>query len=125
MNYFSAENLSKSFGEQSLFEDLTFGLSRGDKTALIARNGTGKTTLLRILMGKIAPDSGVFTFRGGIKSAFLEQAPDLDGNLTIDQVMLTTNTPMLVVIKKFDKALDNHSIQQSPDTAKNVGTGYK
>lgn len=116
MNYFSAENLSKSFGEQSLFEGLTFGLSRGDKTALIARNGTGKTTLLRILMGKIAPDSGQFTFRGGIKSAFLEQTPDLDGTLTIDQIILTTNTPMLVVIRKFEKALENHSENQSPDT---------
>ena len=49
VNYFSAESLSKSFGEQFLFKDLTFGLARGDKTALIARNGTGKTTLLKIL----------------------------------------------------------------------------
>ena len=53
MNYFSAENISKSFGEQLLFEGLTFGLARGDKTAFVARNGTGKTTLLRILMGKM------------------------------------------------------------------------
>jgi ATP-binding cassette subfamily F protein uup len=117
MNYFSAENLSKSFGEQVLFEGLTFGLARGDKTALIARNGTGKTTLLRIMMGKMVSDSGEFTFRGGIKTAFLEQVPDLDGSLTIDQLILTANTPVLSVIQRYEKALDKHSHLQTADTA--------
>jgi len=102
MNYFSAENLSKSFGEQLLFEDITFGLARGDKTALIARNGSGKTTLLKILMGKLSCDTGNFTFRGGIKTAFLEQEPDLDGSLTIDQLIMSANTPVLEVIKKYE-----------------------
>ena len=118
MNYFSAENLSKSFGEQVLFEGLTFGLARGDKTALIARNGTGKTTLLKIMMGKMASDSGEFTFRGGIKTAFLEQVPDLDGSLTIDQLILTANTPVLSVIQHYEKALDKHSHHQTTDTGK-------
>ncbi len=115
MNYFSAENLSKSFGEQILFEGLTFGLARGDKTALIARNGSGKTTLLRILMGKLDSDSGEYTFRSGIKRAFLEQAPDLDGALTIDQLIATTNTPVLAVIRSYEKALDKHAKDQSPE----------
>jgi len=118
MNYFSAENLSKSFGEQVLFEGLTFGLARGDKTALIARNGSGKTTLLRILMGKMASDSGEFTFRGGVKTAFLEQTPDLDESLTIDELILTTNTPVLSVIQNYEKALDKHSHDQTPDRNK-------
>jgi len=120
MNYFSAENLSKSFGEQVLFEGLTFGLARGDKTALIARNGTGKTTLLNILSGKIASDSGEFTFRGGIKKAFLEQIPDLDGTKTIDQLILTTNTPVLAVIQRYEKALEMHSRHQTSDTGKTL-----
>lgn len=115
MNYFSAENLSKSFGEQILFEGLTFGLARGDKTALIARNGTGKTTLLRILMGKMDSDSGEYTFRSGIKRAFLEQAPDPDGSLTIDQLIATTNTPVLSVIRSYEKALADHEQNQSPE----------
>ena len=85
MNYLSAENISKSFGEQLLFEGLSFGLSRGDKTALIARNGVGKTTLLRILAGKESTDTGEFTFRNGIKTAFLEQTPELDERLTIQE----------------------------------------
>ncbi len=74
MNYLSAENISKSFGEQVLFEGLTFGLARGDKTALIARNGVGKTTLLRILSGKESSDTGEFAVRTGIRTGFLEQA---------------------------------------------------
>ena len=118
MNYFSAENLSISFGEQVLFEGLTFGLARGDKTALIARNGTGKTTLLRILMGRIASDSGDFTFRNGIKKAYLEQVPDLDGSLTIDELILTANTPVLAVIQHYERTLDKHSQHQTADTGK-------
>jgi len=90
MNYLSAENISKSFGELKLFEGLSFGLSRGDKTALIAKNGTGKTTLLRILMGKESADSGEFRFRKGIKTAFLEQAPELDDALSIDELIAST-----------------------------------
>jgi ABC transport system ATP-binding/permease protein len=118
MNYFSAENLSKSFGEQLLFEGITFGMARGDKTALIARNGTGKTTLLRILMGKMTSDSGEFTFRGGIKTAFLEQIPDLDDSLTIDQLILTTNTPVLTVIQNYERAFEKHLNNQTPVTDK-------
>ncbi|MDX2414574.1 MAG: ABC-F family ATP-binding cassette domain-containing protein [Bacteroidales bacterium] len=118
MNYLSAENLSKSFGEQILCENLTFGLERGDKTALIARNGTGKTTLLRILMGKMSSDTGEYTMRGGIKTAFLEQSPDLDDSLTIDQLILTKNTPVLDVIQLYERALDKHSLTQTKDTAK-------
>lgn len=117
MNYFSAENLSKSFGEQLLFEGLTFGLARGDKTALIARNGTGKTTLLRILTGRMSADTGNFTFRDGIKMAFLEQAPELDGSLTIDQAIGSTNTPVLAVITRYEAALARHSANPTAETS--------
>lgn len=117
MNYLSAENLSISFGEQLLFENLTFGLEQGDKTALIARNGTGKTTLLRILMGKMSADTGNFTFRGGVKTAFLEQSPDLDDTLSIDELILSANTPVLTVIKAYEMALEKHSKSQSGETA--------
>lgn len=120
VNYFSAESLSKSFGEQFLFKDLTFGLARGDKTALIARNGTGKTTLLKILMGKIGADSGKFTFRRGIKTAFLEQEPELDGSLTIDQVIMTTNTKVVEIIKKHERAVEDHSHNQTEETLKRL-----
>lgn len=105
VNYLSAENISKAFGEQVLFSDLTFGLAKGDRTALIARNGTGKTTLLRILGGKEQQDSGEFTFRNGIKVAFLEQLPELEDTLTIDALILTANTPVISVIRSYEAAV--------------------
>ncbi len=116
MNYFSAENLSKSFGEQQLFEGLTFGLARGDKTAFVARNGTGKTTLLRILMGKMNSDTGEYTFRNGIKTAFLEQSPELDDSLSIDQLILSANTPIIDIIQRYERALDKQSRIQNEET---------
>jgi len=120
MNYLSAENISKSFGEQLLFEGITFGLERGDKAAIIARNGTGKTTLLRILAGMESSDSGAFTFRNDIKVAFLEQSPDLDQNLSIDELILTANTSVLTVIKHYEKVLQEHSRQQTEQTASDL-----
>jgi len=117
MNYLSVENISKSFGEQLLFEGITFGLERGEKTAIIARNGTGKTTLLRILAGMESSDSGAFTFRNDIKVAFLEQSPDLDQNLTIDELILSANTAVLKVIKHYEKVLQEHANQQTEEAA--------
>ena len=118
MNYLSAENISKSFGDQSLFEGITFGLAKGDKSALIARNGTGKTTLLRILAGKESTDSGEFTFRNGIKTAFLEQAPDLDNSLTIDELMLPANEQLFSVIRHYEKVLVEHAARQTSETGR-------
>lgn len=118
MNYLSAENLSKSYGDQNLFEGITLGLSRGDKTAIIARNGTGKTTLLRILAGVESTDTGEFTFRNGIKVAFLEQAPDLDGSLSIDELILSANTPILSVIQHYEEVLKKNTENHSAETEK-------
>ncbi|MFC2090405.1 ABC-F family ATP-binding cassette domain-containing protein [Bacteroidota bacterium] len=116
MNYLSAENISKSFGEQQLFEGLSFGLSRGDKTALIARNGTGKTTLLRILMGREESDTGEFTLRNGIKAAFLEQSPELDETVNIEELIRSANTPVLTIIQNYKQALEKHSNNASDNS---------
>jgi ATP-binding cassette subfamily F protein uup len=117
MNYLSAENISKSFGDQMLFEGITFGLAKGEKAALIARNGTGKTTLLRILAGMESSDSGAFTFRNGIRLAFLEQSPDLDQSLTIDELLLSANTAVMTVIKQYERVLEEHAGEQSGNEA--------
>lgn len=92
-----------------LFEGITFGLARGEKAAIIARNGTGKTTMLRILAGMESSDSGEFTFRNDIKVAFLEQAPELDQTITIDELILSANTAVLTVIKQYEKVLQEHA----------------
>ena len=120
MNYLSAENLSKGFGDQQLFEGITFGLSKGDKTAIIARNGTGKTTLLRILAGMESADGGEFTFRNDIKVAFLEQAPELNQRLTIDELIVSANTSVLKVIQRYEKVLKKHSDRHTDETARSL-----
>ncbi len=122
MNYLSAENISKAFGDQLLFEGITFGLSKGDKAAIIARNGTGKTTLLRILAGMESADEGEFTFRNDIRVAFLEQAPELDHSLTIDELIVSANTSILTVIQRYEQVLKEHSDRHTEETARNLET---
>jgi len=105
MNYLSVENLSKTYGDKTLFEGLNFGFNKGEKVALIANNGTGKTTLLRILSGKEMPDSGEVTWRDGVKIAFLEQEPEMNGELTIDEMIYSGDAPVLKVIHAYEKAV--------------------
>lgn len=109
MNYLSAEDLSISYGDKLLFEGLSFGLHKGEKTALIASNGTGKSTLLKILTGKESPDTGKVTLREGVRIAFLEQEPTLDENLTIDEMILSPASPVAKVIKEYEHALQLQS----------------
>ena len=81
MNYLSVENLSKSFGERVLFENISFGIDKGQKVAFIAKNGTGKSTLLKILAGEAGYDSGNVVFRNDIKTGILQQSPNYDLSL--------------------------------------------
>ncbi len=79
----SVENLTKSFGDKILFENITFGINAGQKTALIARNGYGKSTLLNILTHKTLPDSGDYTYRKDVRMAYLPQTPDFHAHQTV------------------------------------------
>ena len=83
------ENLTKSFGDRLLFGDITFGVNEGDKIGIIAKNGTGKTTLLNIISGKEPYDDGKITFHNDIKVGFLEQIPDLAPDMTVMDVCMT------------------------------------
>lgn len=83
------EGLTKSYGDRMLFADVTFGIFEGDKVGLIARNGTGKSTMLRIIAGKEDYDSGNIVFRSGLRIGYLEQTPDIDPSLTPLQYMET------------------------------------
>ncbi|MDE6610499.1 MAG: ATP-binding cassette domain-containing protein, partial [Muribaculaceae bacterium] len=77
------DRLTKSVGDRILFSDVTIGISEGDKIGLIAKNGTGKTTLLRCITGIDSPDSGTVTKRDGVTVGFLEQSPCFPDNATI------------------------------------------
>jgi ABC transport system ATP-binding/permease protein len=107
MNLLSVESLSKSFGEQILFQNVSFGVSKGQKVALVARNGAGKTTLLKILNGLESPDSGTVAWRSGIKKTIVPQEPVLNEQLSIIDELLATDDPVQSAIREYEMALSN------------------
>ena len=107
MNYLSVENISKSYGERILLEDISFGINKDQKIALVAKNGTGKTTLLNIIAGVDVPDSGQVVFRKGLKLAYLSQKDDLNENLTIEESIFDSDNETLKVIQQYEHALKN------------------
>jgi ATP-binding cassette subfamily F protein uup len=113
VNYLSVDRLEKNLGERILFSDLSFGLSKGDKLALVANNGTGKSSLLKILAGKDEPDAGEVVFRNGIRIGYLAQEPELPEHLTIEQLVRSANTEMLSLIKRYQDAVEQHSLKIS------------
>ncbi|WP_375324992.1 ABC-F family ATP-binding cassette domain-containing protein [Flagellimonas sp. GZD32] len=107
MNLLTVENISKSYGEVVLFSDISFGINQGQKIALIAKNGSGKTSILNIMSGKDSSETGQVTTRKGIKVSFLEQEPDLNPNLTVEETIFTTDNEILKIIAAYEKAVDN------------------
>lgn len=107
MNYLSVENLTKSFGDRVLFESLTFGIDQGQKIAFIAKNGTGKSTFLKILFGTEGYDSGNIVFRKGIKTGFLQQSPSFSEKATIEQVVFQSDSEQIKAILEYEKAAKN------------------
>jgi ATP-binding cassette subfamily F protein uup len=120
MNYLSVDDLSKSFGDKTLFTNLSFGLSKRDKVALVASNGAGKTTLMRMLMGKEDHDSGNITFADGIRVGFLEQQPDFEGQLTINELITGSHTHVMQVIRNYELALKNQDAHISADSQREL-----
>ncbi|UNY97602.1 ABC-F family ATP-binding cassette domain-containing protein [Zhouia spongiae] len=107
MNYLSVENIAKSYGEHILFSDISFGINKDQKIALIAKNGTGKTSLLNIITGKDIPDSGQVVTRNSLNIAFLSQEPDLIPSLTIEETIFASENKILKVIHNYERALKN------------------
>ncbi len=107
MNLLTVENISKSFGELVLFENLSFGVNKDQKIAFIAKNGTGKTSILKMLSGVDAPDTGQISYRNGIRVSFLEQEPEMNPDLTIEETIFASDNEVLRVIASYEKALAN------------------
>lgn len=105
MNYLSVENLTKSFGDRILFQDLNFGIDLGQKVAIVAKNGSGKTTLLRCLMDLEHYDTGRIVYRNDIRIAFMEQSENLDENHTILEAVFAHDLPEIQIVKKYNLAL--------------------
>jgi ATP-binding cassette subfamily F protein uup len=107
MNYVSVENISKSFGERTLFENLSFGINKDQKIAFIAKNGSGKTCIMKILNGEDEPDTGQVVVRKDINMAFLSQDATLQDELTIEESIFASDNATLKVIEQYEKALEN------------------
>lgn len=110
----TVENLSKSFGEKLLFEDISFGINAGQKTALIARNGTGKTSLLNIITGSALADTGKVVFRNDVRMAYLPQNPLMNETMTVREYVFASENKYVQAVNNYEKALLN--IQLSPST---------
>ena len=117
MNYLSVENISKSFGERVLFEGLNFGLNYGDKMALIANNGSGKTSMLKIIAGKDVPGTGKVTVRNGIRIGYLEQEPIFNEKYTVNELLYNSNAKVVKIIREYESALEMQTNDYNDITA--------
>ncbi len=118
MNLISVDNISKSYGEKVLFSNISFGISKGDKVALVANNGTGKSTLLKIILGKDVSDDGEITLHPGIKIAMLEQEPNFDKALTVNEIIKSTDSVMLRLVADYEVAIINQANNFNSETQK-------
>lgn len=107
MNYLSAEHISKSYGDKTLFSDISLLINRGDKVALIAKNGTGKSTFLRVLGGLEAPEgeNARIIVRDDIRTIFLHQEPDFNPKDTVLDAVFDVENPKVRAIREYESAL--------------------
>jgi ABC transport system ATP-binding/permease protein len=107
VNYLSVENISKSYGERVLFEDISFGINKDQKVAFVAKNGSGKTSILNIIAGLDTPDTGKIVTRKEISMAYLSQNDVLNPDLTIEETIFATENKILSIVNQYEKALKN------------------
>ena len=105
ISYLQIENLTKSFGDRILFENISLGIGEGDRIGLIAKNGAGKTTLLNILAGKENYDSGNIVFRNNLRVGYLEQSPSYPPELTVIQACFQSDNDTVRLIAEYEQAL--------------------
>ncbi len=105
ISYLQIENISKRYGETVLFENISFGIGKGSKLALIAPNGTGKTSLLNIIGGKDTPDTGTVIFRNNITIGYLEQSPEVNDDNTVMDEVFTADSEEINVIRQYENMM--------------------
>lgn len=113
MNYLSAESLSKSFNDRWLFKDITLGIAQGEKIALVGENGTGKTTLIKILTGQVKQDEGVVSTRDGIKLGYLTQQPHVEPHLSVKEILFDEKNKIAKVVREYEECI--HDPHTSPE----------
>lgn len=118
VNLISAESIAKSFDERKLFSQLNFGISQGDKIALVGANGAGKSTLLKVLAGQIEPDAGQVSIRKGIRVIYLPQEPSLNDEQSVLDNIFALNTPVIQAIKEYEAA--QHVVDLPAETMQHI-----
>ncbi len=116
MNYLSVENVSRSFGDRTILSDITFYIDQGQKVAFVARNGTGKTSLLKIIAGLDTPDTGTVQVNKKITMAYLDQEPPLDPGQKVFDAVYTSQNPIVRAIRSYEVSLaagDSAAIQSA------------
>lgn len=106
MNYLSGESIAKNLGERILFEGLDISINQGDKMALVANNGTGKSSLLKILAKIDEPDTGTVRWGKNIRIAYLSQESTFDENQTIQELIDHSSTDVISIIRSYEDALE-------------------
>jgi len=107
MVYLQVENLTKSFGDRLLFEDISFGIDQGQRVAIVARNGTGKTTLLNILIGRESHDSGTITFKRDLRIGFLPQDPEFRDGMSVLDACFASESDTVQAIANYERLLNS------------------
>ena len=120
MNLLAVDNLGKNFGERVLFQGLNFGLNKGDKAALIANNGTGKSSMLKILAGQDIADEGKVVFRNSCRVSYLAQDAIFNNDHTIDELINSSHNKISLLVKEYEEAVKNHSKTGSSNTERIV-----
>ena len=115
MNYLSIENLTKTYGEKTLFKNISFGIEQGQKLALIAKNGSGKSTLLKIICGKDIADNGNVVTRNGLSIAYLDQNPEFDESSNVIENIFRADNPVLKIIKEYEFCLEEVNLNHSDE----------
>ena len=110
MNYVSAENLTKSYGIKTLFKNISFHINEGDKIAIVAKNGTGKSTLLKILLGKEIADSGEVVINKDVQVVLFDQEIEFESQLSVEEFMMTLDSKPIQALKNYHQSL--HSTDQ-------------
>ena len=117
MNYLTAENLTKIYGDKVLFENIDLSINKGQKVALIARNGTGKSSLLKIIVGLDSSDKGgTVRIHKSVKVGYLEQSPELAAGMNVMEAVFYSDNPSLQAVKAYEEAINK---QENFPSAKN------
>ncbi len=119
-NFLNLENVTKSYGDRLLFGDITFGVDEGDKIGIVARNGTGKSTLLRIIAGEESADSGNVVFRNGVRVGFLPQDPLFKPGMTVMDAALDSDDPVAAIVRRYEAAIAHGSHQEQEEAVRQM-----